>query len=378
MENVRRWSGFVCPDCRSVFRVPRDYDGKGIVCPGCRRMMRIPGEGDVPPPLMAATLQVEEEEGGKGETVSKHRRAHVKKRVPSGDLSWESEGSRRRRHGEKKVVLWMLAAGVPLFAFVIAALIYASRGSSAPPAPRMVAVLPDAVGFGEAAVEEEIPLPEIMNRSEHSIREEAEPLARKFLEASTVEEILPFIHDPASAEPKLREYYPDGKIEAPGLAVFDSGAGLNFRESIVSVPVLTRDFEQREMIFVDTPEGLKVYWESWTGWSEMPWEDFMEKRPETSVVFRLILRRVEYYNFDFSDESRWQSYSLASPDGMHLLYGYVEKGSVLNERIIPSGSTTGNALMLALKYPEDARSRNQVEIESLVADGWVEGDFDSP
>src|SRR6478752_8262245 len=52
MESARRWSGYVCPDCRFVFRVPRDHDGNGIVCPSCRRMLRIPTAGDTPPPLM--------------------------------------------------------------------------------------------------------------------------------------------------------------------------------------------------------------------------------------------------------------------------------------------------------------------------------------
>ena len=55
MESARRWSGYVCPDCRFVFRVPRDHDGKGIVCPSCRRMLKIPTALDVAPPLL--TLQ---------------------------------------------------------------------------------------------------------------------------------------------------------------------------------------------------------------------------------------------------------------------------------------------------------------------------------
>ena len=46
MESASRWSGYVCPDCRFVFRVPRDHDGKGIICPSCRRMLRIPTSAD--------------------------------------------------------------------------------------------------------------------------------------------------------------------------------------------------------------------------------------------------------------------------------------------------------------------------------------------
>lgn len=50
--NRRRWSGYVCPDCRLVFRLSMDHDGKGAVCPACSRMLRIPGPGEKLPPLV--------------------------------------------------------------------------------------------------------------------------------------------------------------------------------------------------------------------------------------------------------------------------------------------------------------------------------------
>ena len=62
MESARRWSGYVCPDCRFVFRVPRDHDGKGIVCPSCRRLMKIPTAADATPPLLASLRRMAAEE----------------------------------------------------------------------------------------------------------------------------------------------------------------------------------------------------------------------------------------------------------------------------------------------------------------------------
>ena len=40
---AKRWNSFVCPACRSIFRVARDHDGRGVVCPSCRGMLRLPG-----------------------------------------------------------------------------------------------------------------------------------------------------------------------------------------------------------------------------------------------------------------------------------------------------------------------------------------------
>ena len=47
----RRWSAYVCPDCRLVFRIPMNHEGRGTVCPCCSRLLRIPKEGDPVPPL---------------------------------------------------------------------------------------------------------------------------------------------------------------------------------------------------------------------------------------------------------------------------------------------------------------------------------------
>ncbi|MDX1680207.1 MAG: hypothetical protein R3242_05700 [Akkermansiaceae bacterium] len=52
-SSKRRWGGFVCPDCRLVFRIPLDHEGEGTVCPSCHRLLRIPKKGDRLPPLVA-------------------------------------------------------------------------------------------------------------------------------------------------------------------------------------------------------------------------------------------------------------------------------------------------------------------------------------
>ena len=53
---------------------------------------------------------------------------------------------------------------------------------------------------------------------------------------------------------------------------------------------------------MDTPQGLKVDWESWAGWSEISWEKFLSMKPVSEHVFRVTLSAVDYYNFGFADE----------------------------------------------------------------------------
>ena len=102
----------------------------------------------------------------------------------------------------------------------------------------------------------------------------------------------------------------------------------------------------------------------------------MATKPTSSHVFRVILAPVDYYNFEFTDDQKWQSYRLESPDHEHALYGYAEKGTALNGNILTDKDTKRINLMLSLKFPAGATSGHQVEIERYVAEGWVEeGDF---
>ena len=116
-------------------------------------------------------------------------------------------------------------------------------------------------------------------RSEASWAAEAEPLARKFLEVKTVEELLPLVRNPATAEAAVRAFYPDGRIDAPGLSQFNSGTELLIREKLASFSVKTGDFEDKPLAFLETPQGLRVDWESWVGWSEISWEKFLSSKP---------------------------------------------------------------------------------------------------
>ena len=366
MESARQWSGYVCPDCRFVFRVPRDHDGNGIVCPSCRRLMRIPTTGDAPPPLLAPLRRMAVEDGD-ARILKKRRRG--KKLGGAASHAWEqnSHDSHSGR-SEKRQMRLMLVGGVALFSLIVGGVVFSmNRGAEV----EVRAAAPVAVPA--ANPKEGSPM---VARSEAFLLAASEPLVRRFLAATTVDDLLPLVRNPTVAEARMRAFYTAGKVEAVGMSQFNSGGGLSIRDMFISLSVVTRDHEERALALIETPQGLKIDWESWVGWSDISWEKFLATKPVTGHVFRVTVSAVEYYNFGFDDESKWRSYRLISPDGENSLYGYVERGSVLEQRIRPDGETKGLAMMLSLKFPEGATTNSQVVIETLVADGWVEeGNF---
>ena len=363
-DNARRWSGFVCPDCRFVFRVPRDHDGKGIVCPSCRRVLKIPGPGDVPPSLLAPIKKAGFLEIGEDSPRTKLQQKRIK-RENSARPSWDRKVVSNQRKDRHKMSHMLIGSGV-LFSLIVIGIITAlSGGNDTVPAPLAKPTQPALPVVAVPA--------NLIQRPQASLAAECEPIARKFLEAKSIEEILPLIYQAEAAEPKLRLHYQGGVITPQGLSEFNVGQAMQVLGKAVSFVVRNRDFDQKSMAFIDDgPQGLKIHWESFVGWSDMPWQEFLDQKPTTSKVFRVLLASVDYYNFGFKDDVKWQSYALESPDKSQVLYGYVEKESDLNSKIKLNPDVKNSPMMLSLKFPEGALTPIQVIIEGQVAEGWIE------
>ena len=244
------------------------------------------------------------------------------------------------------------------------------KGVVAPGPGPLVTPVPDAA---EAAAE--AALPALMKRSVPSILAEIEPLAKKFLAAKSIDDLLPLLHNPQRAKPRLLRQYPQGSIVPPGLAQFNTSGNLAFGDGSVSVDIRTRNFDSRQLTFVETPAGLKIDWECWAGWSDLTWPALLATRPTQATVFRVIVKRVDYYNFGFSDDARWLSYRLESLDGEHMIFGYVERGTEVAGKIHLSSEVDHAPMILKIRFPADvAGSNNQVVIDEVVANGWVETD----
>lgn len=261
---------------------------------------------------------------------------------------------------------WMLVAGGGLFALVVAGVVVAMLGGGET----------TSQGAGNAAPAIQIAprvavAPAQSGRSDAARLADAEPVIRGFLDARHVEDLLPLVRNPDTAGPRMRDHYGGNSIEAPGLSEVVAARGLSRLGEVFTVAVRTRAHEEKTIAFEETADGVRIDWESWAGWSEMRWDAFMAAKPTTPKLFRVSLDTVDYFNFDFADDRKWQSYRLISPDGEHALYGYVEKGTVLDSRLKPPSDMKSVPLTLSLKFPENAAAANQVLIDSLVADGWV-------
>lgn len=326
--------------------------------------MRIPAAGDHPPPLIVP-LRARGEEAPTEHVRRKRKRKSRKSEENSWDAESKGSGHQSGRR-EKLQMLWMLVGGSTLLGGILVFIfISAFQDHTPPPAPVPLA---DSKVKSDSNAPLANPNPQL---SDAAFLTAAEPLAKRFLEATLVEDLLPLVRNPDVSGPKMAEFYSGGKVTPEGLSAFDPKNEIIRAGNSYMVGVITREFEDKAMAFVNTPEGLRIDWESWVGWSEMGWDRFLETKPTTPKLFRVNLTKVDYYNMAFADDLKWQSHRLLSPDGIHAIYGYSERGSALNTQLHVPPETTSATYTLLIRFPEGADSRDQVIIDKVVAEGWV-------
>jgi len=336
----------------------------GLVCPACQRMLRLPAEGDlIPPPVVPQTQKAEVSIPKPGES---RRKRHYPRGQGEGvaESSWDRKSDVVGRTTGQGLILWV--GGGVLAAVALVLLLW--RPGHPKEAPSTVPVVPSPLAVAQKpAVKEPAQV-----RDVPSFTAAAKPVAQKFLEAQTAEDLLPVVSNPSLVGPKMRGYYQAKPLRAEGLDAFAVDDMVGFNGRIAVVQVRTRALDQKQMCMVETPDGWRVDWESWVGWSEMSWPAFLAEKPKRAALFRVVLRETQYYNYAFADEQRWKSYRLESPDGEHAVFGYVERGGGLDKRIRPAESSAHDPFILMLRFPPDADTTNQVIIDQVIAEGWVE------
>lgn len=405
------WRGFSCPECHTLFRVPAASAGKRVECPQCGKVSLIPERGPGagseasspaastaggirPAGEMTSAPRKAREDGAKdpgplrftaparpdadGPRVAGRRVRRKVNRAEQDDLpppDWETE-SGVRQGGSQAGLLWGAVGLIALMTGVSVVILSGSGSESAPPADDSSAPKPEreiepAVDSGEP----KSIVGEVANLEMGATLERIEEVVAKFLAAESVEEMARWVRGGEATAERMRTYHRDRPVDPVAFNDIAPRGKVQKSGPLWSVDVVLEKFEVRPIAVEATPSGYLVDWESWVGYSEMRWEDFIEKRPTTPVLFRVLCSDVPYYNFDFRDEREWKSYRLVSPDQQHTLYGYVPRYSAMGRMLAPSGDAGDDrpqAFMLKLRFAETSSGGNQVVIDEVVGAGWVE------
>jgi hypothetical protein len=177
-----------------------------------------------------------------------------------------------------------------------------------------------------------------------------------FFQAASVEAMAGFVRHPDTTLPRMKAFYgqkspvPRPKAEFTSFTEVDKD-GITY--AIVSVSEDFREFT----VWVEVPKKgkAKVDWESVTGWSEIPWTDFLKKGSEKPVEVRVRLEESDYYNWTFSDEKKYACYRITDREGEEAAWCYCERDSILHKALLK--------LFRRGKGPADPQERNAQTID---------------
>ncbi len=334
--------------------------------------MRIPRAGEQTPLLVASVRSVATE--AVVDQLADTRVRRRKRKRNAGSQNWErSDSSGENAQQDPSASKWWLAGGAVGLVVVILAVVWLMQGNRQPAnepiAVDQAAKVDPLVPVGPA----ESSLPGGLEdlRSDVEFLKLAEPLAKRFMEAGSIEDLLPLVRNLETAEPRIRAFYPGGTFKPFAYSKFNTAGSVQTDGSVRTITMANSDFEEKPLVFEESPSGIKIDWENWVRWSEMSWSDFVATKPVSGKLFPVVLSAVDYYNFDFADDRKWRSYRLTSPDGGTSFYGYVKRDSETDSKLRLPSDATQSQLILKLKYPEVPVSPNQILIESIVAEGWV-------
>ena len=208
------------------------------------------------------------------------------------------------------------------------------------------------------------------------LMEHIEGVVSSYLKAATVEEKLRYVRHRERVRPLMEEYYAERPLVSRGYervtAFYPIGVE---NEPFLFMQVRGGDGNLVALLLEQVGEDeVQVDWETDVAYQPMPVSEFLEKRPEEAMTFRLFAKLDMFYAYEFEDAKRYQSLMLTERDSDTYLFGYVERGSEVHEKVmeILSGDPKRKEpVLLKVRFLPDSRATRSVLIEEVVAQRWA-------
>ncbi len=437
MRELRaRWVLYRCAACGAVFKLARAREGAVVTCPQCGVrndtgtsekpaataapvIGQGPGsrgsEGVVPPaspvsgtpvqsgsapkrvPLKFPTFNDKGEKLKPVPGVEEEERAREAEWVQQRDVPWDSASVALQVSGEfesaaqkeNRVVRLLAGASILVVIAGLAAVAFSAAKRKRDATPREIP--PAAIAPGNSAPAEAELSPAdastalFDSRFVLRTRGEAEAVMKGFLDAATLEERLRYTYKPENVKAVLGSRA-DLSFSGPVRyrRLMDEELRVIEEESLLLMGIENEDFTGRVAALHFGPGGYKVDWEWFTEYSEMPWLEFLERRPLEPVRFRVIAKQDDYYNFEFSDSERFDCYRLSNSDHTIEVFGYAavpgEVADALRNAFRDGAGVQGSApgvgqrqlrCILGLRFLPSESAPKMVEIVELDALSWA-------
>lgn len=206
-----------------------------------------------------------------------------------------------------------------------------------------------------------------------------EKMISDYLGAELMEEKMNHVRHPERVIPLMRDYYSRHDVEIKEYQSISEYHVVSLENyPFVAIRAELKDGASVALLLEEDEKGFKIDWESEVAYQSYPFEKFLSDRPAGSHDMRLYAEEDRFYAYSFQDEQKWRCYKLTSRNSDEYLFGYVERGSLLESEIYKlagGGASQGRSvkvpLLLKISYPTNGRGPRSVKIEEIVSNRWA-------
>lgn len=347
-----RRQGFLCPECRLLVSAPTEHLGATLSCPCCHTKLKIPRLEDSVLQLGASARSTQgvsfRADSAKKNNASWHENVPLEYQAEhSSGLPWH-------------MLVPAALLGIILFAGMVHLLFQTEE--------RPVTTL-EIIGTQVLSTE----AGSATDRSDSNIEEIAK--VKDYLNAlsgcATVDELEPLLRPVDRLHEKLSSFYSVNTL---------SFKKIRSVEDLFPVPDVDGgylcsftyvDGNARRGVLIENKGQIQLDWESFVGYSDVPWDQLKSILPREPVTVRVIRSVAEYYNHGFNSET-YQCFELTRNDSNTRFYAYARRDGVVLNQLLPLGvSPIGSEMTIKVCYPEDVVDDNLLIINSVESGSWI-------
>lgn len=294
----------------------------------------------------------------------------LKSAEEQAEESW-SEPEEQESSGK----LWLGITAIALVMIVGAAIFLTSRfQNKAPAAPEKSKIVVDETTRTLNPITDK---DVIDGRTEYR---RIENLLRKFYSVTTVDELLLLVRHRERLEPWIRDYYSEHELKFQNFQSITTFATTSVLDRPFWVLQAILDDGSTAPVLVgqnDTGDYL-VDWESLVTHQQHDWAELQKTRPQGEFMVRCRLQKSDLNIYEYRDRMKWTSLTLFIPDTDIEFRAYVDASLpanvLLSQTFVDAWEThssTKISAMVKVKFPQETRTKNSVEIVEFLSPSWT-------
>lgn len=214
--------------------------------------------------------------------------------------------------------------------------------------------------------------------------EKRKEAVRRYALAETVEERAQFVRDGQRLYPLMKEHYE----RFPMKEVWDVKVKGEHPKQVGETMFWNMHVDlngKRVTMIVENLESgeAKVDWEVDAPHQPDEFSAFLQTKPSDPKTFRALIRGAQkngFHGFEFDDYNKYRCFLVSIPNYDDYVWAYTEIGTQLDQlwvNFVTDGrrrdfdKTRDRAVILQLRFPQDAQSKRCVHLGELVTPGWI-------